>query len=175
MTMTALPNDVAARLVGSRVPVLALRSFVGELSLRMVRWQACAFYFYPGGGPPGTGMTPWDREDRAQHRGYASLQEALAECGVAPVGVSGESRSRQGLAYKDLGVRHALFSDPELKLASLLDLPTFTAGGRQFYARLTLLCRPPDGIVQRAFYPVGEPERDASRVLAWLRSQQGSS
>jgi peroxiredoxin len=63
----------------------------------------------------------------------------------------------------------ALLSDPELRLAAALRLPTFEAGGMRLYKRLTLVVR--DGAIAKAFYPVFPPDRDAADVLSWIRER----
>ena len=47
-----------------------------------------------------------------------------------------------------------------------MGLPTFEAGGMRLYRRLTLVAR--RGTIEKVFYPVFPPDRNASEVLAWL-------
>ena len=65
-----------------------------------------------------------------------------------------------------VGLSCPLLSDPQRKLAAVLGLPTFTAGGRTFYRRLTLISG--ERRVVKVFYPVVEPQRNAADVVAWL-------
>lgn len=60
-----------------------------------------------------------------------------------------------------------MLSDPELRLARALRLPTFAAGGLTLYRRITLVVE--EGTIATAFYPVFPPDRNAAEVLAWLR------
>jgi len=52
-------------------------------------------------------------------------------------------------------------------LAERLGLPTFEAGDRPRYKRLTLVLN--GGRIEHVFYPVFPPDRHAAEVLAWLQ------
>jgi peroxiredoxin len=73
-----------------------------------------------------------------------------------------------------LHLPYRLLSDPQLRVADALDLPTFTtevlprSGSGQpqrLYKRLTMLMRGPR--VEHVFYPVFPPDRHAEEVLDW--------
>jgi peroxiredoxin len=68
-----------------------------------------------------------------------------------------------------LHVPFAVLSDARLELARALRLPTFEAAGQVLLRRLTWVAR--DGVIEKVFYPVFPPDRNADEVLAWLRSQ----
>jgi peroxiredoxin len=59
-----------------------------------------------------------------------------------------------------------MLADPDLSLARALRLPTFEAGGRTLYKRLTMIVR--DGRIEHVFYPVFPPNEHAEQVVAWL-------
>ncbi|MFF2128010.1 MerR family DNA-binding transcriptional regulator [Streptomyces olivochromogenes] len=63
----------------------------------------------------------------------------------------------------------AIRSDTGLALREALDLPTFTAGGRTLYRRLTMIVN--RGAIEHVFYPVFPPDQHAGQVLDWLRLQ----
>jgi peroxiredoxin len=161
-------------LLDRSLPPVVLESFLTgkETPLRVVVRGACAVYFYPGS----TTVEPASRssEDNLQHRGFRDHREELAADRVAVVGISSEPRSLQGRVYLDLGIEHQLLSDPKLKVAKQLGLPTFCVGGRRFYSRLTLLTGA-DGTIEHVFYPVSEPGEDSVRVCAWVREHRGLS
>jgi peroxiredoxin len=48
-------------------------------------------------------------------------------------------------------------------------LPTFSAGGRRFYKRLTLIAD--RGEIVKVFYPVFPPDLHPREVLRWLTSR----
>ncbi len=85
---------------------------------------------------------------------------------------SDRTRYQQELAAR-LHLPYRLLSDPELRAADALELPTFTAqalppdssGRQRLYKRLTLVL---DGVtVEHVFYPVFPPDRHADEVLDW--------
>ncbi|WP_455402970.1 hypothetical protein [Streptomyces bambusae] len=61
----------------------------------------------------------------------------------------------------------AMLSDPGLRLADVLGLPTFDWQGGRLFKRITLIVR--DGVVEHVFYPVFPPDAHAGQVLDWLR------
>jgi peroxiredoxin len=65
-------------------------------------------------------------------------------------------------------IPYPLVSDPELRLAAALGLPTFEIAGMRLYRRITLVARA--GRIVHAFYPVFPPDRNAADVVAWLRA-----
>lgn len=72
----------------------------------------------------------------------------------------------------DLEWPDALLSDSELRLAETLGLPTFEVAGMTLYRRLTFIAQA--GHIQKVFYPVFPPERNASDVLAWLSQPESA-
>ena len=64
-----------------------------------------------------------------------------------------------------------LLSDEKLQFAKQLKLPTFQVDGMTLIKRITLVSR--DGSIERVFYPVFPPDRNAGDVLDWLASVRG--
>jgi peroxiredoxin len=82
------------------------------------------------------------------------------------VGISAQSPADQAeFAGREM-IPYPLLSDEGLELARALRLPTFEAGGMTFYRRLTFVAR--DGAIERVFYPVFPPDRNAAEVVEWL-------
>jgi Redoxin len=71
-----------------------------------------------------------------------------------------------GYVYPRTGLPYPLLSDVDLQLARLMKLPTFEVAGMRLYRRLTFVAR--EGRIEKVFYPVFPPDRNASQVLAWL-------
>jgi peroxiredoxin len=65
-----------------------------------------------------------------------------------------------------VGLSYPVLSDPGLTLAAALELPTFEVAGMTLYRRLTLIAR--QGRIEKVFYPVFPPDRNAADVAAWL-------
>lgn len=172
------PEDdgAADHLPGSPVPALSLPSTQGG-SFDLARGAAglLVAYVYPRTGVPGQPLpSGWD--DIPGARGCTpqscSYRDALAEftgLGAEIVGISAQSAAEQSEFSQREHIPFPLLSDPDLRLAELLRLPTFDAGGMTLYKRLTFVVVA-DEIV-KAFYPVFPPDRDASEVLNWLRNR----
>ena len=73
------------------------------------------------------------------------------------------------MSAQTVAEQRGLISDPELKLAAALGLPTFAAGGRSFYRRLCLVAE--EGVIVKVFDPIAALERNAAEVVAWLESR----
>jgi peroxiredoxin len=66
-----------------------------------------------------------------------------------------------------------VLSDPELRLAEALGLPTFEFESARLYKRITLVLE--RGRVARAFYPVFPPNENAAEVTRWLRDRRAAT
>jgi peroxiredoxin len=153
---------VATRLVGRRIPEVELRSAAeGWLEMAFMTRNAAILYFYPG-APSQTLVT----EDRAEARDFRDHFPNLIRRGYHVIGVHAQTAGHQ-LRYMMDGVRHFLAADPRLRLADLLDVPTYQADGDRVYHRLTLVVE--ESRVVHAFYPVSAPEHSATQVIDWLR------
>jgi peroxiredoxin len=182
----ALPPDLPApvddgaadHLAGMRLPALRLRSTGGgavELAEAAAAAGTLVLYVYPRTGTPGRpspdgwdaipgarGCTPQSCAFRDHHAELAALRADVLGLSAQPGEEQDAFAAREHLPF-------ALLSDPELRLAQALRLPTFAAGGMRLYARITLVVEA--GTIARAFYPVFPPDRNAADVLAWLRAR----
>ncbi|HMJ01220.1 MAG TPA: peroxiredoxin [Gaiellaceae bacterium] len=165
--------DLGARLVGAAVPALWLDSTVGPVSLAELAGECLVLYLYPHAtGLPDPPVPGWDsipgaRGCTAQSCAFRDRQNELEALGARIFGLAAQTIDEQNMFAARIRLNYPLISDPERRLAALLGLPTFTAGGRTFYTRLTLIAR--KGLIAKAFYPVTEPELNAAEVAEWLR------
>ncbi len=134
----------------------------------------CVLYFYPMTGTPGVplpegwDMIPGARGCTPQACAFRDHFAELQELGVEMVfGISTQSPQEQAEAAERLHLPFPLLSDERLALSETLRLPTFEVEGRQLIRRLTLITR--DGVIERVFYPVFPPDRNAQDVLEALR------
>jgi peroxiredoxin len=170
-----VPEDdgAADHLPGTALPALALSSTAGgNADLPGLAHGRLVAYVYPRTGIPGEPL-PVGWNDIPGARGCTpqscAYRDSLAEferLGATVVGISAQSADEQREFAAREHIPFPLLSDPELRLAELLRLPTFEAGGMRLYRRLTLVADA--GTVVKAFYPVFPPDRDAGEVLAWL-------
>jgi peroxiredoxin len=163
----------ADELVGHAVPPLTLASTVGTVDLASLCADRAVVYIYPRTGRPGVpSPAGWDdipgaRGCTAQACAFRDHASELAELGARVAGLSAQTLDEQ-LEFSE---RHAipfpLIADPELRLAALLGLPTFTVGDMTLYKRLTFVAE--GAAIRNVFYPVFPPERNAVEVVRWLR------
>jgi peroxiredoxin len=178
----ALPDDLpvpqddgaADQLPGRSLPSLRLHATTGEqIDLAEIGAEGTAVLFiYPRTGRPGEELpTGWDmipgaRGCTPQSCAFRDLHADFAGRGVEVFGMSAQSPEDQAEFAERVHLQFPVLSDPDLRLAEALGLPTFSVDDLTLYKRLTLVIR--DGEIVRAFYPVFPPDRNAADVLAWL-------
>ncbi len=178
---SGLPHDLprpvddgaAAHLEGAMLPDVALPATDGQRVHLATLPGRFVLYIYPMTGRPGVPLPDnWDaipgaRGCTAQACSFRDHHAELQSLNVGVFGLSVQSTEDQREARDRLHLPFQLLSDSALQLKRLLRLPTFTAGGREFYKRLTLIVE--NGRIVKVFYPVFPPDRNADDVLAWLR------
>jgi peroxiredoxin len=168
-------DGAAAHLTGAAMPEVALTATDNRtVDLAALGTGTTIVYAYPMTGRPGVDLPEgWDEipgargctpEACAFRDHFADLQAAGAE---AVFGLSSQDTDYQREVVQRLRLPFPMLSDPQLKLAGALGLPTFQAAGMELYRRLTLVIE--DGRVAHVFYPVFPPDGHAAEVLAWLR------
>jgi peroxiredoxin len=182
----ALPPDLpvpvddgaADHLPGTRLPALALRSTLGgEIGLVEAAAQAgtLVLYVYPRTGTPGEPSPDgWDaipgaRGCTPQSCAFRDHAGDLAAVGAQVLGLSAQPSEEQAAFAAREHLPFALLSDPHLRLAAALRLPTFEAVGMRLYKRITLVVE--DGTISTTYYPVFPPDRNAAEVLDWIRER----
>ena len=173
-TIPAPQDDGAARhLTGARMASLSLPSTDGrQIDLSRLPGRV-VLYSYPRTGKPGTknfegwDMIPGARGCTPQSCAFRDHFSELKALGVSNVfGLSTQSTDYQREAVERLHLPFAILSDEDLKLTKAMRLPTFEAGGT-LLKRFTLVIQ--DGAVEKVFYPVFPPDRNAGDVIAWLK------
>jgi peroxiredoxin len=91
----------------------------------------------------------------------------LRELGAGVFGLSTQDTEYQREAVERLHLPFELLSDERFEWIDALLLPTFELAGTRFVKRITLVAR--DGMIEKVFYPVFPPDRNAEEVAAWLR------
>jgi peroxiredoxin len=183
----ALPPDLpvpvddgaAVHLRGLRLPAMALSSTLGgevELADAAVRAGALVLYVYPRTGMPGQPSPDgWDaipgaRGCTPQSCAFRDHASELAALGAQVLGLSAQPPEEQREFATREHLPFALLSDPDLRLAAALSLPTFEVAGMRLYKRITLVIEA--GAIAKVFYPVFPPDENAAEVLAWLRERR---
>ncbi len=159
---------LADGLVGRTIPALRLTTAAGALvDLRSEAERAAVFYLYPGVAASPDGVSDTAVADAALHRAFDRHYHDLRARSLNVLGLSSEPEHAQLVRLIEHRVGHELVSDPELRLAHTLGLPTFTDDAVECYRRLTLVAFA--GRIAKAFYPIDSPERSAAQVVWWLR------
>ena len=169
-------DGAAAHLPGRRLPAMALPGTDGKhVELDSLPGPRAVLYLYPMTGRPGValpdgwGAIPGARGCTSQACDFRDHHGALLAAGAGAVyGLSSQSTADQCEAVDRLHLPFVLLSDVGLLLATALDLPTFSAGGRRLFRRITLVVS--QGRVEHVFYPVHPPDAHAGEVLSWFCS-----
>jgi peroxiredoxin len=174
----ALPPDLpipiddgaAEHLPGQHMPDLALTSTRGEIHLQQA--GRLVLYVYPRTGVPGEPSPDgWDaipgaRGCTPQSCAFRDHEGELRELGAKVLGMSAQTLGEQREFAEREHISYPLIADPELRLAAALRLPTFETSGMTLYRRITLVTV--DGTIEKVFYPVFPPDRNAADVVAYL-------
>jgi peroxiredoxin len=171
-----VPEDdgAADHLPGAPIPSLVLASSQGDVDLAELTAELAVLYVYPRTGrpdeppPPGWDDIPGARGCTPQSCGFRDHAQELAGLGALVAGLSAQTLPEQVELAERIHLPYPVLADPDLRAAQALRLPTFTAAGHRLYKRLALVARA--GRVERVFYPVFPPDRNAADVVSYLRS-----
>lgn len=182
--LNALPDDLpvpvedgaADHLPHTSLPALALVATDGEtVELDQLGPGRSVLYFYPLTARPGVDLPDgWDDIPGAQGctteaRAFRDHHADLVAAGAETVyGVSSQDTDYQRELIDRLKLPFSMLADPDFTIAGALELPTFTAGGKRLYSRLTLIVD--GGRVEHVFYPIFPPSAHAQEVHAWLHA-----
>lgn len=175
------PTDdgAADHLPGTLLPDERFPSTHGDPArLRDLAANALVLYVFPAMGRPGQPdpegwvQTPGAYGCTQQSCAFRDDEASFVALGYRVAGLSAQPTEEQQEAAARLHLPFSLLADPELRLARALGLPTFAAGGRQLYKRLTFVARKER--VVKVFYPVFPPHENAREVLAWILSEDGA-
>ncbi len=159
-------HQLRHRLIGMRSPPLTLASAGGE-RIRLGDDASLVAYIYPGSDTSDQHGSDTPLADSEEHRGFRDLHEVFTALHLTIVGVSSQPAKKLRDAITSNRLAQQLASDPTLRLAELLNLPTFRVRGERFYQRLTIVVV--RGKITQVYYPVTIPGRHAAEVLAGLQ------
>ena len=184
-----LPPDLPApvddgacdHLPGSRVPSVRLASTGGGVvDLAETAQRPAVFFFYPRTGEPGKAAGPeWDaipgaRGCTPQSCGFRDLNREFTKLAVSVFGISTQETDYQREFVTRNHLPFELLSDRDLSLTRALRLPTFEypverGGPTTLIKRMAWFVE--RGSIEKVWYPVFPPDRNAEMVLAWLRER----
>jgi peroxiredoxin len=173
-----VPQDdgAADHLPGAELPSVSLPvAGGGQFDFRGTEAAGTLVAFvYPQTGTPGNPAPPgWDdipgaRGCTLQSCSFRDRHEALTELGAVVVGISAMDPGEQAAFAEREEIPYPLLNDGPLVLRDQLGLPTFEVHGKALYRRLTLVAE--GGRIEKVFYPVFPPDRNAEEVERYLKS-----
>ena len=129
-------------------------------------------YCYPRTGRPdqeppnGWNEIPGARGCTPQSCAFRDHYRELQALGAGVFGLSTQSTDYQREAVERLHLPFDLLSDSELVFTRALRLPTFQVESVTLIKRLTLIIV--NGRIEKVFYPVFPPDKNAGEVIEWL-------
>ena len=176
-----MPQDDGAcdHLTGMKLPSLALASTRGRRVDLSTLTGTTVVYIYPRTGrsdqelPTGWNAIPGARGCTPQSCAFRDHYQELKALGVSELfGLSTQETAYQQEAAERLHLPFEILSDGKLEFAQALRLPMFEIDGMRLIKRITLIAR--DGRIEKVFYPVFPPDRNADEVIEWLTAVGGS-
>jgi peroxiredoxin len=176
-----LPDDLPApmddgaadHLTGMRIPHVPLLATNGEMIDIAAIAGTVVVFAYPRTGQPGVDplVPEWDEIPGARGctphtSGYRDLYAKFVEHGAAVFGLSTQDSAYQRELAERIHVPFPILSDEWLALTNALRLPTMDIAGLTLIKRIAWIAR--NGVIERVFYPVFPPNRNAETVLAAL-------
>ena len=179
-----VPDDDGAAdgLPRTTLPSVTLDSTTGETVDLSTLPGTVVVYCYPMTGRPDRGMpadwdsTPGARGCTPQSCAFRDHHAELRDLGARVFGLSVQDTAYQREAVERLHLPYGLLSDEARDFATALGLPTFEVEGLTLLKRLTFVAV--DSRIEKVFYPVFPPDRNAEEVIEWLgqaRSLERSS
>jgi len=170
-----LDDGAADHLTGMELPSVPLLATDGStIDLAQVPGLAVVFAYPRTGRPNEAALVPdWDdipgaRGCTPHTRGYRDLHDEFAALGARVFGLSTQSTAYQREMTERLGVRFPVLSDEALRLTHAMRLPTIEVAGLTLIKRIAWIAR--HARIERVFYPVFPPDRNAAEVLEALSS-----
>jgi peroxiredoxin len=172
---TSNDGELVESLLGQPLPALRLACTTGGvLDLAKLAIEPLVVFVHPGtetsrripqdpDGLLGSGCTLQSSVFREHVTSFAGRR-------LNVVGINARPPEEQRRFCRRERLQYPLLSDGDLKLADAIDLPTtLSRTGERIYDRITFIAH--EGIIDRVFYPVPIPRRNALDVLAWLDTQ----
>ncbi len=172
-----VPEDdgAADHLPGAQLPSVPLRSTAGNVVDLSALSGRTVVYCYPLTGrpdrdlPQGWDEIPGARGCTPQSCAFRDHHAELRDLGARVYGLSTQDTDYQREAAERLHLPFELLSDEDLAFAEAISLPTFEAEGMVLLKRLTFVAN--DGRIEKVFYPVFPPNKNAEEVVEWLSQE----
>jgi len=170
-------DGACAHLPGTRIPSIPLAATSGgTVNLGTLTGTVVA-YFYPMIGRPdrpplvGWNEIPGARGCTPQSCAFRDHHAEIKSFGAQVFGISAQPLEDQKEAKARLGLPFELLNDSHFALADAMRLPTFEYQTARLIKRLTVIAV--NGTIEKVFYPVFPPNRNAEDVLDWFNKRVG--
>jgi peroxiredoxin len=177
-----VPTDDGAcdHLAGMVLPSIPLSSTDGQqIDLAALAGRTVVYVYPRTGRPDQPGSSAWDaipgaRGCTPQSCGFRDHHAELRSLGASAIfGLSTQTTDYQREAVARLHLPFPLLSDSSLVFTRTLRLPTFEFEpyrdeSSTHLKRMALVIR--GGRVEKVFYPVFPPDRNAEEVMEWLKA-----
>ena len=169
-----MPEDDGSsdHLPGMRLPSVPLMSTAGEpVDLSRMSGRTVV-YCYPRTGRPdqepprGWDEIPGARGCTPQSCSFRDHHEELRALGARVFGLSTQDSEYHREAIRRLHLPFELLSDERLEFARAISLQTFEVDSLTLLKRITLIID--SGRIEKVFYPVFPPDKNAQEVIEWL-------
>lgn len=173
-----IPTDDGAcdHLLGMSIPSVSLMSTAGRVVNLANTPGRTVVYCYPRTGrpnvdlPEGWNEIPGARGCTPQACAFRDHFKELQSLGAHVFGLSTQNSEYQQEAVERLQLPFELLSDSELTFTGELGLPTLEFESVVLIKRLTLIIF--EGRIEKVFYPIFPPEKNAEEVIEWLSQNQ---
>jgi peroxiredoxin len=179
-----VPSDdgAADHLHGMKLADITLPATGGSF-VRLSDLDKAVVFAYPRSGTPGRDPGPqWDAIPGARgctpHScGFRDLSGEFASLGVQVVGLSTQTTEFQQEFVERIHFPFPILSDARLELVEAMRLPTFEydvaaiggGGPNTLIKRMAWYIE--NGVIQHVWYPVFPPDKNADKILSWLRAR----
>jgi len=176
-------DGAAAHLIGRRIPSVSLLCGDTRADLSEVTSGKAVVFFYPRTGVPGEKHNlgyqgeDWDtipgaRGCTPQSCGFRDLNDEFTALGVRVFGFSTNTPEHHAEFIERNHIPFEMLSDHGLDAVKALRLPTWefpieSGGPNTLVKRMAWYVE--NGVIQKVWYPVFPPDRNASVVLDWLK------
>jgi peroxiredoxin len=184
--LNELPSDLPRpiddgktdHLPGHLIPQFKLQSTEGRAVDLYEAFQApTVLFIYPRAGSPiepNKNPELWDsipgaRGCTPQSCGFRDLIQDFQSLGVQVYGLSVQSPVVQKEFVTRNHISFPVLSDHQHQLTNHLNLPTFEFEGERLIKWMAFFIR--RGKIEKVFYPVFPPDKNAEEVLDWLRAR----
>ena len=174
-----VPHDDGAcsHLEGMNVPSIQLRTTANRtIDLHTESQTPTVIFFYPRTGEPSKPAPPdWDlipgaRGCTPQSCGFRDVHSEFRKMGFKVFGGSSQTTEYQQEFVRRNHIPFEILSDADFEFTDRLNLPTFNYNGMRLIKRLALILN--HGQIEKVFYPVFPPNKNAETVLKWIKEHR---